>query len=458
MKTYLDIVGTPARVLIVDDDRANRALLQVLLRPDGYVLSTATSGEHAFAAIAERHPDLILVDVMMPGMDGYEFTERLKNDPETNTIPVIMITALDDHGARMLGLTAGAEEFLSKPFDRAELCVRVRNLLRLKAFSDAYDRHGRMLEHEVTARTADLLDERDRAQRYVEALQHAEDRTQFALKNASVGTWEMDYGSSVVRRSDILEEQHGVAQGSFAGTFAAFIECVHPDDRHTVRETMDRAAQSGGDFSLEYRAMRADHTVRWLCGTGRFHHDEETRAVFGVGISQDVTSRRLLEAQYRQAQKMDAIGHLASGVAHDFNNLLAVILGFAELIALDVAHADNHGVELAEIIKAATRAAALTRHLLAFSREQVFHSAPLDLNALITEMTGMLGMLTGNGIKVVLDLAPTISSAVGDRGQLEQVVMNLAVTREMRCPMAARSPSRRRTSTSRARHTSARRS
>jgi signal transduction histidine kinase len=147
----------------------------------------------------------------------------------------------------------------------------------------------------------------------------------------------------------------------------------------------------------------------------------------GVGISQDTTARHVLEGQYRQAQKMDAIGQLASGVAHDFNNLLAVILGFAELMALDVNDGDLHDVELSEIIKAATRATTLTKHLLAFSRQQVFHSAPLDVNSLVTEMKGMLGMLTGNGIKVVLDLAPFVSPAVADRGQLEQVVMNLVV-------------------------------
>ncbi|MEO5816525.1 MAG: response regulator [Gemmatimonadaceae bacterium] len=539
MNTYAGIVGTEARVLIVDDERVNRELLQLLLRPEGYTLSTASSGEAALAAIAVRHPDLVLVDVMMPGMDGFEFTTRLKDDPATSNIPVIILTALDDHDARMLGLTAGAEEFISKPVDRAELCVRVRNLLRLKAFSDAHDRHRQALERDVVERTVDLRHEADRAQRYLDAaqvillaldtdgnvvlvnryactmlgwspdelvgrnwvdtcvvprlrthvhdqtgllhaasgsvsedivvsrsgverriawrctvvrddagtatgtfcsgtditerhqaiaaLQTAEDRTRFALKNASVGTWEMDYLAGVVRWSDILEEQHGLAPGTFGGNFAAFIECIHPDDRAVVRETIDAAAKSGDDFSLDYRAMRGDGTVRWLCGTGRFQVGADGNTVRGVGISQDITARHVLEGQYRQAQKMDAIGQLASGVAHDFNNLLAVILGFAELMALDVDDADLHGVELSEIIKAATRATALTKHLLAFSRQQVFESAPLDVNSLILEMKGMLGMLTGNGVNILLDLAPTVSPSIADRGQLEQVVMNLVV-------------------------------
>ncbi|MDP9201397.1 MAG: response regulator [Gemmatimonadota bacterium] len=125
-----------ARILIVDDERLNRELLEVMLRPEGFLLLTAASGEEALAIVAQQPPDLILLDVMMPGMDGYQVAGKIKGNLATNSIPVIMFTALDDHNARMLGLSAGAEDFLTKPVDRAELCVRVRNLLRLKAYGD----------------------------------------------------------------------------------------------------------------------------------------------------------------------------------------------------------------------------------------------------------------------------------------------------------------------------------
>ncbi len=95
---------------------------------------------------------------MMPGMDGYQVAGAIKANPATKNIPVIMVTALDDRDARMLGLSAGAEDFLSKPVDRAELCVRVRNLLRLKAYGDYHDQYSQMLEGEVGSRTADLVE------------------------------------------------------------------------------------------------------------------------------------------------------------------------------------------------------------------------------------------------------------------------------------------------------------
>jgi signal transduction histidine kinase len=130
----------PGRILIVDDERHNRELLEVMLLPEGYVLTSAASGAEALAMIAREPPDLILLDVMMPDMDGYQVVTKIKADPGTNSIPVIMVTALDDRNARMVGLTAGAEDFLAKPVDRGELLVRVRNLLRLKAYGDKLQR------------------------------------------------------------------------------------------------------------------------------------------------------------------------------------------------------------------------------------------------------------------------------------------------------------------------------
>ena len=126
----------PARVLIVDDQKHNTELLKVMLMPEGFDLRTAASGEEALACVNEYPPDLILLDVMMPGMNGYEVAAKLKASSDTEHIPILMVTALDDRAGRLLGLSAGADDFLAKPIDRAELSVRVRNLLRVKAYSD----------------------------------------------------------------------------------------------------------------------------------------------------------------------------------------------------------------------------------------------------------------------------------------------------------------------------------
>ncbi|MES2352165.1 MAG: EAL domain-containing protein [Pseudomonadota bacterium] len=142
-------------ILIVDDEAQNRRLLAVLLRPEGYQTESAASGEEALSAVAHSAPDLILLDIMMPGIDGYQVASILKANPATANIPIIMVTAHGERGARLAGLSAGAEEFLTKPVDRTELWLRVRNLLRLKAFGDLQE-HSFVLEQQVAARTADL--------------------------------------------------------------------------------------------------------------------------------------------------------------------------------------------------------------------------------------------------------------------------------------------------------------
>jgi PAS domain S-box-containing protein len=153
-----DVADHPARILIVDDEPLNRQLLEVMLASESFDLLTASSGEEALALVERQPPDLILLDVLMPGRDGYQVAVEIKGNPATKNIPIIMVTALDDHDAKVLGLTAGAEDFLTKPVDRAELYMRVRNLLRLKAYGDYYDKYSQMLEGEVVSRTADLIE------------------------------------------------------------------------------------------------------------------------------------------------------------------------------------------------------------------------------------------------------------------------------------------------------------
>ena len=131
MTAALDDADRRARILIVDDEPNNRLLLQVMLSNDGYEVVTASAGAEALELVERAPPDLIVLDVMMPGMDGYQVATRIKANPATRHIPVIMLTALSDKNSMMHGLNAGAEEFLTKPVVRAELSVRVKNLLRL---------------------------------------------------------------------------------------------------------------------------------------------------------------------------------------------------------------------------------------------------------------------------------------------------------------------------------------
>ena len=147
----------PALILVVDDEDRNRRVLGAILEAEGYRVAQADSGQLALELVRQNRPDLVLLDIMMPEMDGYQVARALKADATTKAIPIVMVTALDDRESRLRGLEAGAEEFVTKPVDRSELRVRVRNLLRLKEFSDFLADHNRILETQVKARTHQLL-------------------------------------------------------------------------------------------------------------------------------------------------------------------------------------------------------------------------------------------------------------------------------------------------------------
>ena len=368
MNPSADIAEHAASILIVDNDRLNRELLEVMLAPEGFRLLTAASGEEALAMVARQAPDLILLDILMPDMDGYEVADRIKGNLATQNIPLIMISDLDDRNARMLGLNAGAEDFLTKPVDRAELCVRVRNLLRLKAHGDYHDKYSQMLEGEVGSRTADLVESERLYRSTFDAapigIVHAGLDGQWLRVNQRLcdllGYSREELQTPAVQAHMQSEEVAGEAESvrqMAAGTL----------DRHVVDEK---------------RYRRRDGSFVWARVNMSVHRDAAAQPQYFISVIEDITERRILEAQVRQANKMDAIGRLASGVAHDFNNLLTVILGFTELVTADVDMESQHGTDLDEIINAAKRAMGLTKQLLAFSRQQALHGVPVDVNGL----------------------------------------------------------------------------
>src|SRR5665213_906865 len=134
-----------AHVLVVDDEARNVRLMQLVLRAEGYTISTAGSGQESLTILATRRVDLIVLDVMMPGMSGFDVCRDVRTDPATHFVPVILVTALADLGDRVQGIEAGADDFISKPFNEVELRARVRSLLRIKALHDQLEQRNNLL-------------------------------------------------------------------------------------------------------------------------------------------------------------------------------------------------------------------------------------------------------------------------------------------------------------------------
>lgn len=190
-----------ATILVVDDEERNVKLLEALLQADGCRTVSARNGRDALALALDQPPDLILLDIMMPDMDGLEATALLKADSRTRPVPVIVITSLDDRQSKLRALEAGAEEFLTKPIDRVDLQVRVRNLLRLKEYGDFLANHNQLLEEQVQQRTAQLKDAHgETILTLVRAAEHKDEETGHHVRRIS------HYCRELARALEMTEE------------------------------------------------------------------------------------------------------------------------------------------------------------------------------------------------------------------------------------------------------------
>jgi two-component system cell cycle sensor histidine kinase/response regulator CckA len=273
-----------------------------------------------------------------------------------------------------------------------------------------------------------------------EALHKMAENMALAQRIAHFGSWEVRLTPELEiidpnLWSDECYRIFGFEPGSVEPTQEFFCSCIHPDDREFVAQMIFKAIEERADYSYEYRIVRSDGAVRYVHDQANVVCDERTgQPVKVVGTAHDITerkqaeeSRAKLEEQLRQAHKMESVGRLAGGIAHDFNNLLTVIRGYCDLMLPQIPGGDPLFKDLEQIRRAAERAAALTRQLLAFSRKQILAPTSLDLNELVTNLHKMMGRLIGEDINLTLVLQPGLWSVRADPGQIEQVIVNLAV-------------------------------
>src|SRR5579863_7828747 len=207
----------------------------------------------------------------------------------------------------------------------------------------------------------------------------------------------------------------------------SFFDQVHPDDRQVAEQAAKEACRGGETRTVQYRMRHKDGTWHVIESGASAILNAQKQVEKLVIVNRDVSERRHLEEQFRQAQKMEAVGRLSGGVAHDFNNLLGVIIGYAEIVQEGTAGDSPLRTCVDEMLKAGHRAAALTRQLLAFSRQQVMDPRVLDLNVVVRDMEKMLKRLIGEDVQLKTELDPGPVRIKADQGQIEQVIMNLAV-------------------------------
>jgi PAS domain S-box-containing protein len=287
-------------ILIVDDQLQNIELLEAYLAPQGYEIVTASNGEEALRKLSGNQIDLMLLDIMMPGMDGFEVTRRVRQDDSHRLLPIILVTALHETEDRVKGIEAGCDDFISKPVDKMELLARVRALLKVKAYSDLMNNYRKELESEVTGRTDELRQALENLQQDIterklteKALRVSEEKYRMVVENAK---------EAIIVTQDmkvVFVNHAGVDMIGYSEkilTPKPFTDFIHPDDRnmvvdHHIRRLKGEEIQSVYSF----RILSEDGTVKWVELNAAVIKWKERPAI--LNFLKDITERKLAEEE-----------------------------------------------------------------------------------------------------------------------------------------------------------------
>jgi two-component system cell cycle sensor histidine kinase/response regulator CckA len=389
------------RVLLVEDREDDALLVLDELRRGGFTVTheRVETAEAMRAALAEHTWDVIVSDYSMPVFTGIRALEVLHESGLD--IPLIVASGTIGEETAVAALKAGAADFFSKD--------------RLVRLVPAVERELREAEGRRRRRHAE------------DALEAVRSRMQLTLQALTIGISEIDLRTDTVVLSTEFERLHGIAAVASPTTLDGYLATIHADDRGAVADSIEEAARRGLDSVLEYRVKWPDQSVHWIRVIGRTLCSDTGVPLRAVGIGVDVTAQRHLEDQFRQAQKLEAIGSLAAGVAHDFNNLLTVIAGYCEMLEAQCEDQPAVLEDVAEIKKAGESASALTRQLLAFSRRQIVAPQTLDVNGVVRASHKMLRRLVEENVRIDLALAEALPVITADTGQIEQILLNLVI-------------------------------
>ena len=387
------------RVLVVEDRTEDAELaIRELRRAELNCETRRVDRADAFRrALGEFRPDIVLADYTVPGFGGMAALEILK--AEAPAIPLIIVTGSLDEETAAECIKAGAADYVLKT-----------NLIRLgPALSGALAYAQSQADKQVAESALRISERRFRAL--------VEESWDAIALFAGDGT--ILYGSPATTR--LL----GYDLTEFVGRNA--MELIHSDDRAGVLVRLQEVmAAPRARVHVAARVRHKNGNWRYLEGVFTNLLDDPSVGAI-VNNYRDVTDRRILEEQVMLAQKMEAIGRLAGGVAHDFNNILTAIGGYSDLLLADLPPNDRRRHDVEEIHQATQRAAALTQQLLAFSRRQVLQPKVINLNALVPDIEKLLRRLIGEDILFATVLHPSLGNVRADPGQLEQVIVNLAV-------------------------------
>jgi PAS domain S-box-containing protein len=257
-------------ILVVDDDYMLRMQLRELLETAGYRVAEASNGAEALAVYTQLQPDMVLLDALMPEMDGFSCCAQLQTLPGGDRTPVLMITALYDQASLERAFAVGAADFITKPIKWPILRQRVQRLLAASQAMQAL-------------------------RQQTEQAQMREMQLRMALEAARMGTWDRDFLTNKIIWSDNLKTLLGLEEDTFESSYETFINCVHPQDRDFINQSLKQAIEEGAEYDIEFRVVLPNGTIRWIAAKGVVLRDPTGVAVRMLGVDIDITKRKQAE-------------------------------------------------------------------------------------------------------------------------------------------------------------------
>jgi two-component system cell cycle sensor histidine kinase/response regulator CckA len=400
----LRLVPPAQPVLVVDDDAMLARTLADVLELHGFETRTAGTGQSAIKIAREIRPSVAVVDLRLPDMDGLDLASLLHADAQD--LQIIILTGNASVETAVRALRDENCEYLIKPIEPSTLVRSMR-----------------------------AADDRRRLRTTEDELRRTQSLTRAVFDSSPLPVIVVDPKSTVTLWNPAAERLFGWTASETIGRHSP----IGPTDRVEEAQQRFRLVLTGETFvGLEVRRTRKDGTILDLRQTLAPITDSDGVVEAVVILFEDITERRRLDQELRDAQRLDSVGRLAGGVAHDFNNLLAVIIAESELALTAESLAPEAKEAFKDVLSAAKAGSDLTRQLLSFARRRPVELVEVDVNALVSDVEHMFRRVLGERINYVADLAADAGTTMADRSQLEQVIVNLLVNARDAMPQGGR--------------------
>jgi PAS domain S-box-containing protein len=431
------------KILVIDDSPANLHLLLGLLKEKGYTVYPALDGELALKFLQSTLPDLILLDIKIPKMDGYEVCRRLKANQRTSSIPVIFLSAKGDELDKVKGFQAGGVDYITKPFQPEEMLARVRIHLRMRELTED-------LEQEVEERTKELIVSNKRLEEEVaerrqveEALRISSERLQLATRTAKIGIWDWDLVKNKLLWDESMCQLYGIQERDFGEVYDEWASALHPEDKAHAEGEIQAALRGEREYTPEFRILRPDGSTRYIKAESKTFRDRDGKPLRMIGTNIDITDQKQAEMEIhrlnqeleqrvveRTAQLEAAIYDLENfnySASHDLRIPLRAIDGFSRILLDEYSQKlDAEGIRLLSVVRDNTKKLAqYIDDMQAFSRTGRMAMAPveIDMQALVRDVMEELEPAgDGRHIKLEINNLPTV---YGDKPMLRWVLVNL---------------------------------